>query len=327
MRQALRDERPQYAGKSPRGAAARTAARRLPATGLALAGDAGSRERSVLSLQASAGNSAVVAALSAIRVTSRAHAGLHVVNKVASTEAPARDGAERIIAERGGGSHAAGYTSLPAPGAPELVVTTPGQQSPGTWNATVRATSVTPDIPTSLYPGPGVHDLGPGPTDQQRHKDVTAPMSDLIRRGEEEHLLDLEWARHLSYDTVADTINRVAAGAPATGDSAEAARRAATNAVRSALPAQLRWADGQDEGLVWRRAYSRLAHVTIERDDNGWHNLTSGFVLDPAEKRRLGVPEADELTRYVGGTQIGQHKPEQVVRARFDELGDRQSQP
>jgi hypothetical protein len=327
MRALLRDERRPAAGVPRQGAATRRSARQALGLGATLDGDSGSRERALVSLSASAGNGAVAAALSTIQAAAHVHAGLAVVNKVASTEAPTRDGAQRIADARGGGSRAAGYTSLPAPGAPDLVVTGPSQVANGTWSAAVQATSVTPDAPSSLYPGPGVHDIGPGPTGQQRHKDVTGPMSNLIKRGEEEHLLDLEWARHLSYDTVADAINAVAAAAPATGDSAEAARNAATNAVRGRLPAQLRWADGQDPGLVWRRAYSHLAHVTIERDTpNGWHNMTSGFVLDPAEKRRLGVPEADELTRYVGGTEIGQHPSEHEVRARFDELGGQRTE-
>jgi len=63
-----------------------------------------------------------------------------------------------------------------------------------------------------------------------------------------------------------------------------------------------------------------MAHVTIERDQAGWHAMTSGFVLDPAEKRALGVPVGDELTRYVGGPQIGQHPSAPLVRARFAEL-------
>jgi hypothetical protein len=60
--------------------------------------------------------------------------------------------------------------------------------------------------------------------------------------------------------------------------------------------------------------------VTIERDQNHWHDLTGAFVLDPAEKRRLGVPARDELVRYIGGTEIGLHPPADLVRARFASL-------
>lgn len=240
----------------------------------------------------------------------------------ASRSAPAQPpaGAHRIRDERGGGSRAAGYTSLPAPTPPALTIGDPERREGG-WAAPVRPTSVQPDTPVSLFPGPGVHDLGPGPTGQERHIDVTPEMSNLIRQGEEEHLLDLEWARHLSYDRAAAAVNAVSASGSPVADSPAAARQRAAEAVRSELPAQLRWRDGDDYLGPWLRAYSRLAHVTIERDQSHWHDMTSAFVLDPAEKRRLGVPVADELTRYMGGPEIGQHPSAPLARARFSELG------
>lgn len=238
----------------------------------------------------------------------------------APTPAPAPGGAQRIRDTRGGGSRAAGYTSLPVPTPPELRVDTPRREGDG-WVAPVHPTRSVPDTPVSLYPGPGVHDLGSGPTGQRRHLHVTEEMSELVQRGEQEHLLDLEWARHLSYDRAAAAVNAAAEAPAAPRPTPEAARAAALETVRAGLPGALRWAPGEDPGLRWRRAYSRLAHATIERDQNGWHNLTSAFVLDPGEKRRLGVPVDDEVTRYIGGTEIGEHPPAELLRARFAELG------
>jgi hypothetical protein len=300
----------------------------------------GLRADAVLELQRRAGNRAVTAALAPqaatladVAAAASARPGVTVpfpfpidfeavgvaATTPSSSAAPAPGGVRRIRDARGGGTRAAGYTSLPVPTPPDLVVGEP-QRRGDEWVAPVLPTRSVPDRPTSLYPGPGVHDLGPGPTGQQRHLHVTDDMADLIRRGEEEHLADLEWARHLSYDAAAAVVNAAAESEPPAGRTPAAARSLAVEEVRAALPAPLRWADGEDPGLRWRRTYSRLAHVTIERDENHWHDLTSAFVLDPAEKRRLGVPAGDELTRYVGGTEVGQHPSAALVRARFAEL-------
>lgn len=312
--------------------------------------DRASRSQAVATLQRSAGNRAVAAALakasrpnarpatsaslSTIASTASRRPGLNILpillpldlealgvalQAPRSTPAEPPGGSKRISSERGGGSRAAGYTSLPAPIAPDLAVGNPERRGNG-YVAPVKPTTVGPDPPVSLYPAPGVHDIGPGAGGQERHINVTPETSEIIRRGEEEHLLDIEWARHLSYDRAAAAVNAVAAAEPPLADSPAAARTQAMDQVRQALPAQLRWKDGEDPGRPWVRAYSRLAHVTIERDQNHWHDMTSAFVLEAAEKRRLGVPEADELTRYVGGPEIGKHPSADLVRARFAEL-------
>lgn len=281
----------------------------------------GGAERAAFSLQRLAGNRAIAASLAEIASTAASRASVGVVGTPTSTIAAAPDGHERILATEGG-FRAAGVTTLPAPGAPDLIVGSPTQQPPGQWQASIQPTSVTPDPPTSLYPGPGLHRMPPGEAGQTRHKDVTPAASDEIRRGEEEHLLDLEWARHLAYDTVAETINRVAAGPPATGATADDARRAASQAVRSALPPQAQWPDGRVPIQHWRWLYGQLVAVTRERDrPNRYHDMTTQIVLDPAEKRRLNVPVGDELQRYLAGTtKVGQHASEPEVRARYDSL-------
>jgi hypothetical protein len=287
---------------------------------LELPADAGSRQRTVLSLQRAAGNRAVAASLADITRQGGAPGALRVVNPVASTMAPPPDGVERIHAIPDALT-AAGVTTLPAPGAPDVVVSAPTQAGAGGWQAAVQSTQSTPDTPTSLYPGTGVHDMTAGPVGQARHRDVTGPASDEIRRGEEEHLLDLEWARDLAYDRTADAINRVAASAPATGATAEQARAAAVDAVRSALPGQLRWQPGVDPGLHFRRVYGALVGATRSRDSQGWHNMTSGIVADPAENRRLHLPPGDELWRYVAGsTQVGSHPTPALLQATYNGL-------
>ena len=99
------------------------------------------------------------------------------------------------IANTATGMHAAGVTSLPAPGAPDVVVGAPVKQTDDKWQATINPTSVTPDLATSLYPGPGVHDEAPTSTGRAQDRDVTVAAANEIKAGEEEHLSDLEWAR------------------------------------------------------------------------------------------------------------------------------------
>ena len=304
------------AQRSAHGSSAQSA----PAVPLAgFAGRVG--ERAAFALQRLAGNRAVAASLSEIGRVAAAGRAVAVVGKPTSKAAAAPDGAEQILSTEGA-FRAAGVTTLPAPGAPDLVVGSPTQQG-GQWRASIQPASVTPDRATSLYPGPGVHHMSPDAVGQARHRDVTPAASDEIKDGEEEHLLDLEWARHFAYDTTADTINTVAAGPPSTGATAEQAREAACQAVRSALPAQARWPDGTEPITHWRRLYGQLVSVTRERDTpKRWHSISTEIVMDPAEKRRLNLPVADGLYRYVAGsTQVGAHPSEAQVRARYDSLG------
>ena len=285
---------------------------------LIIEGDAGSRERATLSLQASAGNRAVASSLRDIATGASLDGALRVVGSPASTAAPAPGGGMQIAGEATG-MRAAGVTTLPAPGAPDVVIGQPLRQSDGRWQARVNATTVSPDAPTSLYPGIGVHEEQATATGMAVHRHVTSAASDEIKRGEEEHLLDLEWARHLAYDQVGDAINRVAASGPVTGATSDEARRVALFSVRSAVPAQARWPDGADPIMHWRRTYGRLVAVTRERDSpNRWHNMSTEIVMDPQAKQQLGVPEADELRRYIAGTtQVGQHPSAPLVEGRY----------
>jgi hypothetical protein len=278
--------------------------------------------RVALSLQRTAGNRAVVASLAQLRARGNEAGALHVVNSVSSNIAPARGGVKQI-ATSATGLHAAGVTSLPAPGAPDVVIGAPLKQTDGKWQATINSTSVTPDAATSLFPGPGVHDEEPTATGLARERHVTQAASNEIKAGEEEHLSDLEWARHLAYDQVSDAVNRAASSGPLTGSTADDAKAVAMYRVRSEVPDKARWPDGTPPITHWRRLYGRLVAVTQERDSpNKWHSMSSEFVLDAAEKKKLGVPKEHELVRYrAGTTEVGKHPSDAVVNARY------QSQP
>jgi hypothetical protein len=285
-------------------------------------GDTAARTTSALFLQSSAGNRAVASTLAQIRGASRQDHALRVVGSPTSTAAAPRGGVVQI-SNAAAGMHAAGYTSLPAPGAPDVVLGAPLQQSDGSWQATINPTTVTPDPATSLYPGEGLHDDEPTPDGTPRVRDVTKAASAEIKAGEEEHLMDLEWARHYAYDQVADAVNRAAASGPLTGKTPDDAKAVAMYRVRSEVPDKARWPDAKQPIAHWRRLYGQLVAVTIERDKvNKWHDMSGGPIFDPAERKKLGVPKGSELWRYVAGsTQVGKHPSEPEVTARY------QSQP
>jgi len=279
--------------------------------------DAGSRGRLAMTLQRAAGNRAVGASLADIRSKAAQPGAFQIVNAVASTAAPPRGGVQQIA---GQAIHAAGVTSLPAPGAPDVVIGAPVKQTDGKWQATINPTSVKPDPATSLYPGPGVHDEAPTATGVAQDRYVSDAASNEIKAGEEEHLTDLEWARHLAYDQVADAVNRAAASGPLTGTSAEDAKAVAMYRVRSEVPDKARWPSELEPITHWRRLYGRLVAVTRERDTvNKWHNITTDGTATASEKKKLGVPDDHLLLSYVAGTtQVGKHKSEEIVKARYD---------
>ena len=93
--------------------------------------------------------------------------------------------------------------------------------------------------------------------------------------------------------------------------------------VRSEVPDKARWPGRGVEPIAhWRRLYGRLVAVTQERDTvNKWHNMTTGISNDPDEKKKLGIPNDHELLRYMAGTtQVGKHKSEEIVNARYQSL-------
>ncbi|HYN69257.1 MAG TPA: hypothetical protein VEX41_03490 [Candidatus Eisenbacteria bacterium] len=341
---------------SARGAhASRTAAPVLPSLvphgGLAALArsDGGSRHEAVMALQRTVGNRAVLDALadgpakpSAVPATSRqpAHGpepqatslssiaavaagrpGFAVIGSPAATAMPAPGGIAEIKGQPGGAT-AAGYTRLPATTPVVLEIGRP-QKRGGGWVALPSRVRVDQEPPFALYPGPGVHDL-PETEGRRRHGYVSDEVSGVIRAGEEEHLADLEWARHLTYDTVVAAINGLTAGGAAVADSPDIATQATRDAVRSALPPQLRWPDGIEPDKRWRDAYASLVGVTRGRDKAGWHFVPAETIRIPAEeeklKKQLGVPAEDELRRYTDRSEIGSHDSEAIVPAAFDAL-------
>jgi hypothetical protein len=314
----------------------RPARERVPLAVLVTA-DAGSARRGLLHLQRTAGNRAVAdslaqrpppqlgsvpaaSSLPAIGSAASTQAGLHVVGSPSPTEKPATNGIKEIKSLPLG-SNAIGYTRLHYIKPPRLRTAAP-RQVEGGWVAPLQPTTLEKDAHFSFYPGPGAHELR---IDGERkvHGYLSEAVSSIVRDGEAEHLLDLEWARHLTYDTVVETINALAAGEPPLADSPENARKLACQQLRSALPPQLRWEEGQSPAARWDAVYTELEKVTHARD-KGWHNVPDETIRSPDVeselKQRLGVPADDRLREFNHRGEIGKHPPEEIVPARFAKL-------
>jgi len=142
--------------------------------------------------------------------------------------------------------------------------------------AEVQPTTAADATHDSYYPGSGDHER-PGMTHTeggrafQHFWGVSRQISDLIRRGEQEHLDDALRAYELTYRRIADEINGMAGQrfGPAQNP-AEADQLAETELARR-LPSQL-----GTNPANWVRMLDTLLSATQVRDRNGWHALGIG---------------------------------------------------
>jgi len=169
-----------------------------------------------------------------------------------------------------------------------------------------RTTSVDA-VHECFYPGPGDH-ARPGMTQRigstlyTHYWRISADMSDLIRRGEEEHLADAQRAYELTYGLIADTINSLVGRRFGPARTPRDAERLAEAELERRLPREL-GTNPRD----WVAALNRLLLQTQERDRSGWHAVS----IDPpqTEGQKIVHPVSTTPT-----TRIGQVTSSQVVR-------------
>ena len=127
-------------------------------------------------------------------------------------------------------------------------------------------------------------------------------MSDLIRRGEEEHLADAQRAYELTYGLIADTINSMVGRRFGPARTPRDAERLAEAELERRLPREL-GTNPRD----WIATLNRLLLQTQERDRSGWHAVS----IDPpqTEGQKIVHPVVTTST-----TRIGQVASTQVVR-------------
>jgi hypothetical protein len=114
----------------------------------------------------------------------------------------------------------------------------------------------------------------------QRYWRVTKEMSEMIQRGEQEHLDDARRAFELTYKKIADEINALTNRKFGPADTPAGAEQLALAALTARLPKEL----GTDPAN-WVRVLDRLLALSSARDTKGWHYMEIGQVL--TEKDRI----------------------------------------
>lgn len=272
--------------------------------------------RSLLGLQRSAGNAAVQrvlrgtsrpARLAAIDRRERDAPTEVVVARAGTPEAQAApDGLDGILDSASSLGFTGGWTGIRSAAAftaPTVAtvnelerVPAEGRDHPVTRHFAVFAPTRPVDAThDSMYPEPGIHHvprLG-------RHYRISAAISQLIRRGEQEHLSDARRAYDLTYGRIGQVVNRLARRGVRFGPAstpAAATQRAMSHLERLLGP--LTTSPGR-----WRELLDQLLPKSARRDTRGWHYLDTQLsrhrgrpVHDVVEgpTTRIGVP-ADEV--------------------------------
>jgi hypothetical protein len=157
-----------------------------------------------------------------------------------------------------------------------------------------------------FYPAPGDH-LRPQMTQQidgrtyNHYWRISSELSELIRRGEQEHLDDAARAYELTYKKIQDEINTLVGKPFGPAKTPGDAELMAERALAARLPREL----GTDPAN-WIRVLDRLLVQSRTRDTNGWHSLS----IDPP------VTEGDRIVHPVSmtpGARIGSVPSSQVV--------------
>jgi hypothetical protein len=151
--------------------------------------------------------------------------------------------------------------------------------------AVVQRTQAEDVVHESYYAGQGDH-LQPGKVEivrgrrLQRYWRVSKEMSQMIQRGEQEHLDDAQRAFELTYKKIADEINALANRKFGPADTPAGAEQLALAALTARLPKEL----GTDP-VNWVRVIDRLLALSSTRDTKGWHYVEIGEML--TEKDRI----------------------------------------
>lgn len=265
--------------------------------------DLGTRIGLATDVQATAGNAAMTQLVGLVRSD----------HKMA-----APDGLAEIIAKSGPGNRGLTRTAFTAN--PPLFRGGKVEQKGDAWSvkpAPVRLRPVEHDV---YWPAPGLHkirSLGKG----AQYLDVSDTWSDKLAEGETEHVTDSDLAYEMTWGKVAAVLNKMAEES-FTGPTTEDATKAAWQAFKRRLPEGLRpegdapTAEAQekkwgadDPNTLFRKL---MGETKRARDNGGWHTP------DQTQRETRGDDRIDELSK--GGSHIGEHKSEKVIKDAWDRL-------
>lgn len=151
------------------------------------------------------------------------------------------------------------------------------------------------------YPGHGDH-IWPGLVPVRKggktytyYLHVSKQMSELIKKGEQEHLDDARLAFELTYKLVADIINSLAGNRFGPSSNPTAAYQLAEAEVAKKLPKAFKgnWRSFPGE-------YARLLNMTETRDKKGWHALANGPLKTLDQQSKIVAEVIKDRTTKIG---------------------------
>jgi hypothetical protein len=220
--------------------------------------------------------------------------------------------------EWGLGGQPAGYTSIKGAAAftPPNFATQMSAEKDGFkrhYFVEVRSTTATDVEHASYYPGPGTHDNA---TSEQKdgtyhyYWTITDKISELIRKGEQEHLNDAKRAYDLTYGLIAKEINAMVGKRFGPAETPAAAEQLAQAELIRRLPAAL----GSDP-LNWFNVLETMLGMTTQRDKTHLHDLIPGKAVDrgktlyiplvTTEQTSIDQVPSDQIVNYPGGAPGG----------------------
>ncbi|MGH3767657.1 MAG: hypothetical protein ACRDS0_10225 [Pseudonocardiaceae bacterium] len=236
---------------------------------------------------------------------------------------PAPGGLAAIRATDGPGSETLGYTSWPHPEPymPQLNFV-PYQLPNGSWTARLEFTPASRLQLDATFPGPGVHRVDSGTVAE--HYVISPQVSDLIRRGEAEHVDDHSYAHLLVSQRISQILYQLTSAPKPQAATSEAALECTWRWFRSALPPELRWDLAAGTGRLvfgWLQRQNTLGGVTMRRDSERWHSMGRRQITKPGEKRGHRIPTGEVGYELLPGrNEIGQHPTEPLVQAQLPSL-------
>jgi len=156
----------------------------------------------------------------------------------------------------------------------------------------------------SYYPAPGTHDNAVSEQKDGTYRyywTISGKMSELIRKGEQEHLNDAQRAFDLTYGLIANEINAMVGQRFGPAETPAAAEQLAKEELVRRLPAAL----GIDP-LNWFNVLEAMLSMTIQRDRQHLHDVTPGKAIERGKTLYIPLESTDQ-------TSIDQVPSDQIV--------------
>jgi len=181
------------------------------------------------------------------------------------------------------------------------------------YYAEVDKTTTSDVTHSSYYPAPGVHDNAISEQKDGTYTyfwSISLAISELIRKGEQEHLNDAKRAYDLTYGLIAKEINAMAGTKFGPTDTPAAAEQLAEAELAKRLPAAL-----GTNPTKWFTTLESMLAMTLKRDHQHLHDLVPGesvrkgktfyIPLQQTDQTSIDQVHSDEIVTYPGGAQAG----------------------